>query len=504
MNDKALAAQVLENEFKWLEHCIQQRLSSYFQPPKEAIDLFELCPPPEFPENAPGYGKLLRELNDWLFSSEIVPRDDLKRYAQAQRLVLALALAPHYCPEILDVFFTKNSLYERPYTEFGGSKDSKAQGFMPTGETALFLVCGVALPCKLALNDIFGRHHLFYKKNILQLGGVAAHEPMLSGSLLASSETLARLTSNQAYEPAFNSAFPAKRIYTKLTDKDLVLAPVQRQMIEDIFVWIDHETSIFEDWKLDKIFRPGFRALFYGPPGTGKTLCATILGQWAERPVYRVDLSQIVSKYIGETEKNLARLFDQAEHRNWILFFDEADALFGKRTATTDAKDRYANQEVAYLLQRIEDYNGLIILASNLKGNIDEAFARRFQSMIYFPLPNQDQRFQIWKNTLDQFPQLVEEKEEQTDYAEESPRPKRIFRSHLISAQTLARDYELAGGNIVNAIRSATMAALRRGKAAAAEKTKEGEEVKEKDYVILLEDVVFGIKAELKKMGQLT
>ena len=129
-----------------------------------------------------------------------------------------------------------------------------------------------------------------------------------------------------------------------------------------------------------KRVKPGYRALFHGPPGTGKTLTATLLGKHTGRPVFRIDLSRVVSKYIGETEKNLSRLFDKAEHKDWILFFDEADALFGKRTEIRDAHDKYANQEVAYLLQRIESYAGLVILATNQRGNIDEAFLRRFQA----------------------------------------------------------------------------------------------------------------------------
>ena len=108
--------------------------------------------------------------------------------------------------------------------------------------------------------------------------------------------------------------------------------------------------------------------------------------------MFRVDLSRVVSKYIGETEKNLARLFDKAEHKDWILFFDEADALFGKRTEVRDAHDQYANQEVAYLLQRIESYAGLVILATNQRGNIDEAFLRRFQASVNFPMPRPEER----------------------------------------------------------------------------------------------------------------
>jgi SpoVK/Ycf46/Vps4 family AAA+-type ATPase len=138
----------------------------------------------------------------------------------------------------------------------------------------------------------------------------------------------------------------------------------------------------------EKQTEQGYRALFHGPPGTGKTLTAALVGKEFDIPVYRIDLSMVVSKYIGETEKNLELLFDRAEKKGWILFFDEADALFGKRTDVKDAHDRFTNQEVSYLLQRIEDYNGLVILATNMKSNIDEAFIRRLHLVIHFPLPS--------------------------------------------------------------------------------------------------------------------
>lgn len=126
--------------------------------------------------------------------------------------------------------------------------------------------------------------------------------------------------------------------------------------------------------------------LFIGEPGTGKKTTASLIAHQLNKEVYRIDLSMVVSKYIGETEKNLKKIFDAAEHKNWILFFDEADALFGKRTNVRDAHDKYANQEIAYLLQRIEDYQGIVILATNMKNNIDDAFIRRFDSIIHFPL----------------------------------------------------------------------------------------------------------------------
>ena len=149
-------------------------------------------------------------------------------------------------------------------------------------------------------------------------------------------------------------------------------------------VWVKYGERIRKEWGLESRIKPGYRALFYGPSGSGKTFTATLLGKEVGKDVFCVDLSMVVSKFIGETEKNLSHVFEVAENKDWILFFDEADALFGKRTNVKDSHDRYANQEVAYLLQRVENYRGLVILSTNFKSNIDEAFARRFQVMVPF------------------------------------------------------------------------------------------------------------------------
>jgi SpoVK/Ycf46/Vps4 family AAA+-type ATPase len=186
------------------------------------------------------------------------------------------------------------------------------------------------------------------------------------------------------------SAIPMQRITTELDWEDLALSDQAMKDLEEIVVWTRHRVTLLEDWRLKRRSKPGFCSLFYGPPGTGKTLAAALLGKKTGLEVYRVGLSRVVSKCIGETEKNLARIFDQAEGKDSILFFDEADALFGKRTEVSDAHDRYASQELAYLLQRIEDYPGIAILASNLNASMDEAFTRRFQSVIHFTLPAQD------------------------------------------------------------------------------------------------------------------
>ena len=170
--------------------------------------------------------------------------------------------------------------------------------------------------------------------------------------------------------------------------------------VEEIRAWIEHRDTLLHGWHLDRKIKPGFRSLFHGPPGTGKTLTASLLGKTTGREVYRVDLSLVVSKYIGETEKNLAVCSTRPSASGWILFFDEADALFGKRTRDGDAHDRYANQEVAYLLQRVETSPASSSSLATCKGNIDDAFARRFQSMIYFPMPGPEERLRLWNGAF--------------------------------------------------------------------------------------------------------
>jgi SpoVK/Ycf46/Vps4 family AAA+-type ATPase len=167
---------------------------------------------------------------------------------------------------------------------------------------------------------------------------------------------------------------------------DLALPEDIVKQVEQIKAWL-RQSSLISHTGTEKKLTQGYRSLFYGPQGSGKKLTAALIGKEFDKPVYKIDLSNLVSKYIGETEKNLEILFDRAEGKEWILFFDEADALFGERTGVKDAHDRYSNQEVSYLLQRIEDYNGLVILATNMKSNIDEAFIRRFNLVIRFPLP---------------------------------------------------------------------------------------------------------------------
>lgn len=359
-----------------------------------------------------------------------------------ERTAIMLALMPHICPQALDIFFVQNKDFDRPYTEFGGWKGLSHGGFLPTGETASFIIAGEDMEKKKAVIRMFQRDHWLYAQNILRLEGAGEGEPFLSGQLRPSEEFLSHVLLDKEYKPDYTIGFPAKLITTPLEWEDMILDYDTQEALEEINMWIKHQHTILENWGLNRILKPGYRALFYGPPGTGKTLAATLLGKKNQMDVYRVDLSMIVSKYIGETEKNLAKVFDMAENRNWILFFDEADALFGKRTSTNTSNDRHANQEVAYLLQRIEDFPGTIILATNLRSNIDEAFSRRFQSVIYFPMPNEEQRYELWKNML----------------------PPTWLKEQNNELVTLAAETELSGGSITNVVRRCALQLLMSGK----------------------------------------
>ena len=401
---------MLTAHIEWFNQMLTTALQLYFQQGCEYSSIEEVTPPDD----------------GWL--EEVTGRQDI---SFSERVVVMLALMPHTSPQSLDIFFVQNKNFDRQYTEFGGWKGLSHGGFLPTGETASFILAGEDMERKKEVIRMFQKDHWFYAQNILRLEGAGEGEPFLSGQLRPSEEFLSHVLLDREYKPDYNIGFPAKRITTALEWEDMILDYATLEALEEINTWIKHQHTIMEDWGLKRFLKPGYRALFYGPPGTGKTLAATLLGKKNDMDVYRVDLSMIVSKYIGETEKNLAKVFDMAENRNWILFFDEADALFGKRTSTNTSNDRHANQEVAYLLQRIEDFPGTVILATNLKSNIDEAFSRRFQSIIYFPMPDEELRAALWRSMLP--------KDWLGDDAEE-----------LIAT---AAQTELSGGSIANVVR---------------------------------------------------
>jgi AAA+ superfamily predicted ATPase len=343
-------------------------------------------------------------------------------------LILLLALVPHSCPTFFNHIIAEHLPEGGEFPQFGGVKGTNHRGILPTGETAQFILAGDDLKKRLEVQRLFGSGHWFAHKRIVWLAPVPEGEPLMSGRLILDPEIVELFTIGKISRPRFSSEFPAEYIETDMTWDDLVLHPNTLRQIHEIEHWISHNETLLQDWGMKKMIKPGYRALFYGPAGTGKTLTATLLGKHTGKDVFRIDLSRVVSKYIGETEKNLSRLFDKAENKNWILFFDEADALFGKRTDVRDAHDKYANQEVAYLLQRIESYSGLVILATNQRAHIDEAFVRRFQTIIHFPMPRPEERCKIWRQAF----------------------PEQIAVASDIDWRQIAARYELTGAGIMN------------------------------------------------------
>jgi SpoVK/Ycf46/Vps4 family AAA+-type ATPase len=183
---------------------------------------------------------------------------------------------------------------------------------------------------------------------------------------------------------------------------DIVLPEHQKTILKEIAVHVRNRFKVYEDWGfVEKSSRGlGISALFIGDSGTGKTMAAEVLANELRLDLYRIDLSQVVSKYIGETEKNIKHVFDAAENGGAVLLFDEADALFGKRSEVKDSHDRYANIEISYLLQRMEAYRGLAILTTNMKDALDTAFLRRIRFVVQFPFPDSEHRAEIWKRVF--------------------------------------------------------------------------------------------------------
>ncbi|MFW5941154.1 MAG: ATP-binding protein [Chloroflexota bacterium] len=257
----------------------------------------------------------------------------------------------------------------------------------------------------------------------------------------------------------------ARKITPRYTWDDLVLPDDQVALLHELVATVRNRPLVLETWNVGQKLTAsaGVTALFFGPPGTGKTMAAEVIAGELRLDLYKIDLSSVVSKYIGETEKNLERIFSEAESSNAILFFDEADAIFGKRSEVKDAHDRYANIEISYLLQRMEAYDGVTILATNLRANLDDAFMRRLQFALSFPFPQAEDRLHIWRTLF----------------------PPDVPRDPDVDLQLLAERFEIPGGNIRNIIVTAAYLAAANGQR------------------ITMEHIMHGVRRELQKMGRL-
>jgi hypothetical protein len=302
---------------------------------------------------------------------------------------------------------------------------------------------------------------------------------MLTGSQIRDAVATARdLSAQQGHPLGIHDLFSAARIHShsmlgglarkiepRFSWQDIILPSDQLTQLHEVVSTVGSRPLVLEQWGVGKKLVPssGIPILFAGPPGTGKTMAAEVIANELGLDLYKIELSGVVSKYIGETEKNLERIFDEAEQSNAILFFDEADAIFGKRSEVKDAHDRYANIETSYLLQRMEMYGGVTILATNLRANLDQAFTRRLQFVIDFPFPEEEDRYRIWKTLF----------------------PASIPHDPELDFHYLAHSYRLAGGNIRNIIVSAAYMAATDGQS------------------VTLDHLLHGVKREMQKMGRL-
>lgn len=403
--------QALQQDLEWLAQVLEER-DEMFPENDDETYLFEhllkevegsLIQSNQYPDAR--YTDLILEMHDQtaaFFDLEWEEDGWLILFLQyAERIALLLTMTPYLRPELLDFFLKKSSNGDR-FVEFGEALSTSLNyhGFLPTIQTAIHILAGMNLERRAWVERIFSPDHFLIKKGVLKLGEITNDYPPSSRRLMLNEEYIDLLVRNQPYSPQYSQNFPATLLHTKKTWKDLILDEKTSILVEQAQKWVVHYDTVRQHKGVGTM--KGYRLLMSGPSGTGKTLTASLLGQAAGKPLYRIDISNIVDKYVGEATKRLRKVFDMAATHDWILFFDEGDALFGKRSSGGgSSNERYANQEVSYLLYKLEEYEGMIFLATNKGTAIDSAFERRFDSLIEFQKPNEYVRRELWQHFFD-------------------------------------------------------------------------------------------------------
>ncbi len=413
---------MLYNYFKWLRDIFVYRIEKdYSQGFRQVLDI---VPPPG------------ANSGDLITFEQVCFNHKLNG---AEQLVLLLSLAPYYIPDFLCHIsqIAKNEHNKELF--FNSGLVNKA--LYPTIETALILLGGNNITEREENLINFSNDAKLFKNDIISLPTPPYGEPFTMSTLIPDQTVIGSILSGRICGPEFSHDFPANVIESDYSWHDLILDESTRTQLQELKEWLQFVDICEKQGIHANNFKRDYKCLFYGPPGTGKTMAASLIGKLTGHKVFRIDLSAVVSKYIGETEKNLARIFDRASHGQWILFFDEADALFGKRGETHNANERYANQEVSYLLQRFETYEGVSILASNYRNNIDMAFYRRFHSIISFKKPEADERLQLWKVHL----------------------PKGFKYDENVNLNEISQSVKITGAGIHNVLRRSCMKAVING-----------------------------------------
>lgn len=436
MHGQTAHAQSLASDLAWLESYIDYRIND--------LDVYPQPPKHQKSEDST-YIDFLSEqkLND------------------PERLVLVLAVAPHIKPQLMDAFQS-----EAVFKKARPAKTERGDALLPTVETALFLLAGSDLKLRFEYQELFEVEHRFYRDSILEIGSTAIQEPDSFGVLSVTPSYRDLFILNRARKPRFSADFPAEVVSTNLDWDDMVLSQFTSNQLQEVKDSLEFYDKMVEQWSMKKFATRGRRILFHGESGTGKTLAANLLGKYLGREVYRVDISLVTSKYIGETSKRLASLFNMAEDKRWILFFDEGDALFGQRKDANAQNNvsQYANQDTAFLLQRMENFNGIIIVATNLRTNMDAAFTRRFEHIVKFEGLDTELQYELWLRVL----------------------PEAISFPPSINLPQLIQRYSLSPAAIVKTIERICLLTFKRG----------ATEVDVQEFTRCLQD------AELKTKGQ--
>lgn len=404
----------IETDLLWLENLIQYQLGNASEGLIDRIENQGEILPPIIPKG----GFYSDNLQIWNPSA-------------VERGLIVIGLALYFKPRIFDPLLKAAKDYNYTETRLGGIIGTAQTPFVPTGETAIFLLTNGSVEERMLVLNCLNQEHWLFEKGILLFEYKEPGLPITFQPFSLSSDYMEIFSKGVATKPNYSSQFPASLVKSNMEWSDLVVSKELIKEIRDIELWLEYEERLFGEMGLGRKIKEGYKVVFYGPSGTGKTLVAGLIGKKYHRDVYRIDLSQLSSKYIGETEKNIDNLFKQARNKNWILFFDEGESLFGKRSQSGQSNERYGNQQVGFLLQRMEDHPGVVILATNLKSSIDEAFLRRFQKMIYFEAPDFEYRLDLWKKALEDTLPLADD----------------------VDLRLISKEHKLVGGQIVNIVK---------------------------------------------------
>lgn len=399
---------------KWLEVLIKERMDSLVNDTKVSAEDSKMSNLPVFSDDT-AIKKLLLEYGE----------------SEVEVVLLLLAFTSWFRPVNLTSLVALAPDSDMRFIEPGGVYRKTNSRFIPTLQTAVFILAGNDVTLQGYYHTVISTHN-FFREGVLHLRSLNNVDNFPMEQILEPDIGYYHyLINGKVPRMDVTPDFPASLLQTNKTIDDLILKDTTKAQLDIIMNYAKVKERLFSREGVDEKVNQGFLALLYGPPGTGKTFSVAVLSKKLGVEAYRVDLSRIISKYIGETEKNLEKVFTRFEEKNCILMFDEADALFGKRTEVKDAKDRFANQEVAYLLQRMETFPGLVILASNFNQNLDIAFKRRILTSVYFAQPDSKEREILWRNSLPAYFKFEDE---------ELP-------IHL------ADNYSLTGANIANVIK---------------------------------------------------